>query len=70
MWWGIGILGFVLWLTLLVILCAATPRRGHWIMFLSGIPLPIFWAIGAPSRRPRGRRRQASDPVRVSRRRA
>ena len=47
MWWGIGILGFVLWLTLLVILCAATPRRGHWIMFLSGIPLPIFWAIGA-----------------------
>jgi len=47
MWWGIGILGFVIWLTLLVILGVATLRRGHWIMFILGIPLPIFWIIGA-----------------------
>ncbi len=47
MWWGVGILGFVIWLTLLVILGVATLRRGHWIMFILGIPLPIFWLIGA-----------------------
>jgi hypothetical protein len=46
-WWGIGIVGFILWFTLLVFLGLATLRRGHWIMFIVGIFLPIFWAIGA-----------------------
>ena len=49
MWWGIGIVGFILWFTLLVVLGIGCLRRGHWIMFIIGIPLPIFWAIGAPS---------------------
>ena len=22
-------------------------RKGHWVMFLLGIPLPIFWLFGA-----------------------
>jgi hypothetical protein len=47
MWWGLGFVGVVLWLTLLVVLGVATLRNGHWIMFILGIPLPIFWAIGA-----------------------
>ena len=47
MWWGLGIVGAVLWLTVFVILGIACLRRGHWIMFIIGIPLPIFWAIGA-----------------------
>jgi hypothetical protein len=25
----------------------STIRKGHWIMFLIGIPLPIFWLFGA-----------------------
>jgi len=24
-----------------------TLRKGHWVMFLFGIVLPIFWIIGA-----------------------
>jgi hypothetical protein len=47
MWWGLGFVGVVLWLTLLVVLGTATLRNGHWVMFILGIPLPIFWAIGA-----------------------
>jgi hypothetical protein len=47
MWLGLGIVGFVLWVILLVFLGIATLRRGHWIMFIIGIPLPLFWAIGA-----------------------
>jgi hypothetical protein len=46
-WWGIGIVGFILWFMLLVFLGVATLRRGHWIMFIVGIFLPLFWAIGA-----------------------
>ena len=49
MWWGIGIVGFILWFTLLVVLGIACLRRGHWVMFIIGIVLPIFWAIGALS---------------------
>jgi hypothetical protein len=22
-------------------------RKGHWVMFILGIPLPLFWIIGA-----------------------
>jgi len=47
MWLGLGLVGFVLWLFLLVILGVACLRKGHWIMFIIGIPLPLFWAIGA-----------------------
>jgi hypothetical protein len=47
MWWGLGFVGVVLWLTLLVVLGTATLGNGHWVLFILGIPLPIFWAIGA-----------------------
>jgi hypothetical protein len=53
MWWGIG--GGILYLVLLFTLGIMTIRKGHWVMFLLGIPLPLFWIIGAlmPPRVPR-----------------
>lgn len=48
---GLGILYFVL----LVVLGITSIKKGHWIMFLFGIFLPIFWLIGAllpPTTRP------------------
>jgi ATP/ADP translocase len=46
MWWGIG-LGAVLYVVLLFTLGLMTLRKGHWVMFILGIFLPIFWLIGA-----------------------
>ena len=48
-WGGLGLLYLVLLITLGIL----TIRKGHWVMFLIGIPLPIFWLIGAlmPPRR-------------------
>ena len=46
MWWGIG-LGAILYVVLLVTLGVMTLRKGHWVMFIVGIFLPIFWLIGA-----------------------
>ncbi len=45
-----GVLGFILWLALLIFLGVRTLRRGHWVMFLI---IPLFWIIGAliPARR-------------------
>lgn len=49
-WIGFGIL----YIVLLVVLGLASIKKGHWIMFLIGIFLPIFWIIGAllPPTRP------------------
>ena len=46
-----GILYIILLLTFGII----SLRKGHWVMFLIGILLPIFWLIGAliPRRVPR-----------------
>jgi hypothetical protein len=53
MWWGIGG-GVLLYLVLLVALGVSCLRKGHWIMFIVGIFLPLFWIIGAvlPPARP------------------
>ena len=50
-WIGGGILYLVLLLTLGIL----TIRKGHWVMFILGIFLPLFWIIGAlmPPRVPR-----------------
>jgi hypothetical protein len=51
---GIGIaLGAILYVVLLITLGIASLRKGHWIMFILGIPLPLFWLIGGlmPPRR-------------------
>jgi hypothetical protein len=53
MWWGIGFGAFDYFI-LMVTLGVITLRRGHWVMFIVGILLPIFWIIGAiiPTRSP------------------
>ena len=43
LWLGLGLLYVVLLLTIGLI----TLRKGHWVMFIIGIPLPLFWLIGA-----------------------
>ncbi len=42
---GIGVLG-VVYVLLFLILGIRSIKHGHWIMFLIGIPIPIFWIIG------------------------
>jgi hypothetical protein len=42
-WIGFGIL----YVVLLIVLGIMSIKKGHWIMFLIGIFLPIFWIIGA-----------------------
>jgi hypothetical protein len=51
--WLIVVLA-VLWLALLVTLGVTSIRKGHWIMFVIGIFVPVFWLIGAlmPPTRP------------------
>jgi hypothetical protein len=54
MWWGIGGgLYALFWITLVVTLGMTTLRKGHWVMFIFGIFIPLFWLIGAlmPPRR-------------------
>lgn len=43
LWVGFGILYVVLLITLGII----SIRKGHWIMFIIGLFIPIFWIIGA-----------------------
>jgi hypothetical protein len=53
MWWGIGG-GILLYFVLMVVLGVSCLRKGHWVMFILGIFLPIFWLVGAviPPARP------------------
>jgi hypothetical protein len=46
MWWGIGF-GFFVYLVLLLTLGIITLRKGHWVMFIIGLFIPLFWIIGA-----------------------
>jgi hypothetical protein len=47
MWWGIGGGLAVLYVVLLVVLGVSCLRKGHWVMFILGFFLPLFWIIGA-----------------------
>jgi hypothetical protein len=42
---GISVLA-VLYVLLFLFLGIRSIKRGHWIMFLIGIPIPLFWVIG------------------------
>jgi hypothetical protein len=56
MWWGIGGGLAILWIVLMITLGITTLRKGHWVMFILGIFLPLFWIIGAvipPTNAPR-----------------
>lgn len=46
-WFVFGAVGVIIWILLLIFLGLRTLRRGHWIMFIVGLFLPIFWLIGA-----------------------
>jgi len=43
MWFGLGAIYIVLMFTLGIL----SIRKGHWVMFILGIFLPLFWLIGA-----------------------
>ena len=43
LWIGLG----VLYVLVLVTLGIASLRKGHWMMFILGFFLPVFWLIGA-----------------------
>ena len=47
MWYAIGGFAAFLWLVLLISIGMSTLRKGHWVMFILGIFIPIFWLIGA-----------------------
>lgn len=44
----------VLYFILMVTLGIMSIRKGHWVMFIVGIFLPLFWLIGALMPRRRG----------------
>jgi hypothetical protein len=48
------VVGGILYFILLVTLGLITIRKGHWVMFIVGIFIPLFWIIGAlmPARQP------------------
>ncbi len=41
------VLWAVLYLVLLVTLGIISIRKGHWVLFILGIFIPLFWLIGA-----------------------
>jgi hypothetical protein len=42
---GIGAFA-LLYILVFLILGLRSIKHGHWIMFLIGIPIPLFWVIG------------------------
>lgn len=44
---GAGVLLGVIYVVLLITLGILSIRKGHWVMFLIGIFIPLFWIIGA-----------------------
>lgn len=41
------ITGGIIYFVLLVTLGVIAIRKGHWVLFLVGLFIPIFWLIGA-----------------------
>jgi hypothetical protein len=41
------VIGGIVYFILLVTLGIITIRKGHWVMFIIGIFIPLFWIIGA-----------------------
>ena len=48
-----GLLG-IIYVVLLITVGIISIRKGHWVMFILGIFIPLFWIIGAlmPPRAP------------------
>ncbi|HWW44201.1 MAG TPA: hypothetical protein VN180_03950 [Acidimicrobiia bacterium] len=50
---NVGFTVGIIWLVLLITLGVLCLRKGHWVMFIIGLFIPLFWLIGAviPRRR-------------------
>ena len=47
MWWWIGGgLGVLLYIILLLALGLGCIQKGHWVMFILGLFMPLFWIVG------------------------
>jgi hypothetical protein len=44
---GFIVLWTAIYIVLIITLGVLSLRKGHWMMFIIGIFLPIFWLIGA-----------------------
>jgi hypothetical protein len=44
---GLGTGLGILYVLLFIVLGITSIKKGHWIMFIFGIFIPIFWLIGA-----------------------
>ena len=44
---GTGVLFGAVYLVLMITLGIIAIRKGHWVMFIIGIFIPLFWIIGA-----------------------
>lgn len=42
-----GLIGGLIYFVLLITLGVLSIRKGHWVMFLIGLFIPLFWFIGA-----------------------
>ena len=47
MWWGIGGGLMIIRIVLLITCGIVTLRKGHLVLFVIGIFLPLLWIIGA-----------------------
>ncbi len=44
---GAGVLFGAIYIVLMITLGILSIRKGHWVMFIIGIFIPLFWIIGA-----------------------
>lgn len=47
MYWAMGIVLAIIWISLLIFLGVATLRNGHIVLFIIGIIFPLLWVFGA-----------------------
>ena len=47
MWWGMGFVLAVIWISLFIVLGVSTLRNGHIVLFIIGIIFPLLWVFGA-----------------------
>jgi hypothetical protein len=47
MWWWFGGSLALIWVIVFFMFAFTALAKGHWVMFIIGFVLPIFWIIGA-----------------------
>jgi hypothetical protein len=47
MWWAFGGFLALIWLVVFFMFAFTALAKGHWMMFILGFFLPLFWVIGA-----------------------